>query len=174
MSQSLTDFSDLVRSVRESAVHLEMRDTYGVENEIDGFAAWRRGHRLSAEDPASWWRPWLDLVQEVTARGVVIRRARIVSEPVSEYIAFEHSGTFTNVAAGEQIRWLPRRSASDLALPGNDFWLFDGRLVQFNIFDGVGRWVHTDQTEDPAVAELCASAFEAVWERAVPHEKYTV
>ncbi|QGV80038.1 DUF6879 family protein [Streptomyces ficellus] len=174
MSQSLTDFSDLIRSVQESAVHLEMRDTYGVENEIEGFAAWKQGRRLDPEDRASWWRPWLDLVEEVTAKGVVIRRARIVSEPVSDYIAFEHSGTFTNVAAGEQIRWLPRRSASDLALPGNDFWLFDGRLVQFNVFDGVGRWVHTDQTEDPAVVELCASAFEAVWERAIPHEKYAV
>ncbi|MDX3766071.1 MULTISPECIES: DUF6879 family protein [unclassified Streptomyces] len=174
MSQSLTDFSDLIRSVRESAVHLEMRDGYGVENEIDGFSAWKQGHRLDPDDRASWWRPWLDLVQEVTTKGVVIRRARIVSEPVSDYIAFEHSGTFTNVAAGEQIRWLPRRSASDLALPGNDFWLFDGRLVQFNVFDGVGRWVHTDQTEDAAVAKLCASAFEAVWERAIPHEKYTV
>lgn len=174
MSQSLTDFSDLIRSVQESAVHLEMRDTYGVENEIEGFAAWKQGCRLDPEDRGSWWRPWLDLVQEVTAKGVVIRRARIVSEPVSDYIAFEHSGTFTNVAAGEQIRWLPRRSASDLALPGNDFWLFDGRLVQFNVFDGVGRWVHTDQTEDPAAVELCASAFEAVWERAIPHEKYAV
>ncbi|MGS2589579.1 DUF6879 family protein [Streptomyces hebeiensis] len=174
MSQSLTDFSDLIRSVRESAVHLEMRDAYGVENEVEGFAAWKRGRRLDPEDRGSWWRPWLDLVQEVTAKGVVIRRARIVSEPVSDYIAFEHSGTFTNVAAGEQIRWLPRRSASDLALPGNDFWLFDGRLVQFNVFDGVGRWVHTDQTEEPAVVDLCASAFEAVWERAVPHAKYAV
>ncbi|MFE9723503.1 DUF6879 family protein [Streptomyces sp. NPDC005794] len=174
MSQSLTDFSDLIRSVRESAVHLEMRDGYGVDNEIEGFAAWQEGHRLDPDDRSSWWRPWLDLVQEVTAKGVVIRRARIVSEPVSDYIAFEHSGTFTNVAAGEQIRWLPRRSASDLALPGNDFWLFDGRLVQFNVFDGVGRWVHTDQTEDAAVAKLCASAFEAVWERGIPHEKYTV
>ncbi|MFJ4921929.1 DUF6879 family protein [Streptomyces sp. NPDC088725] len=174
MSQSLTDFSDLIRSVRESAVHLEMRDTYGVENEIEGFAAWKQGRRLDPEDQGSWWRPWLDLVQEVTAKGVVIRRARIVSEPVSDYIAFEHSGTFTNVAAGEQIRWLPRRDASDLALPGNDFWLFDGRLVQFNVFDGVGRWVHTDQTEDPAVVARCASAFEAVWERAIPHEKFAV
>nr|WP_237512479.1 MULTISPECIES: DUF6879 family protein [unclassified Streptomyces] len=151
-----------------------MRDGYGVDNEIEGFAAWKQGHRLNPDDRGSWWRPWRDLVQEVTAKGVVIRRARIVSEPVSDYIAFEHSGTFTNVAAGEQIRWLPRRSASDLALPGNDFWLFDGRLVQFNVFDGVGRWVHTDQTEDAAVAKLCASAFEAVRERGIPHEKYTV
>lgn len=174
MSQSLTDFSDLIRSVQKSAVHLEMRDGYGVDNEIEGFAAWKEGHRLDPEDRSSWWRPWLDLVQEVAAKGVVIRRARVVSEPVSDYIAFEHSFTFTNQAAGEQIRWLPRRNASDLALPGNDFWLFDGRMVQFNIFDGVGRWVRTDQTEDPAVAAFCASAFEAVWERAVPHEKYTV
>ncbi|MFI7102058.1 DUF6879 family protein [Streptomyces sp. NPDC050161] len=174
MSQSLTSFADLLRVAERSAVHLEMRDAYGVENEVKGFAEWRQGHRLDPDNRESWWRPWLDLVQEVTSKGVVLRRARIVSEPVSDYIRFEHSGTFTNVAAGEQIRWLPRHHASDLALPGNDFWLFDGRLVQFNIFDGNSRWVRTDQSDDPAVAQLCASAFEAVWERGTPHEKYSV
>ncbi|MEU1281988.1 DUF6879 family protein [Streptomyces sp. NPDC005805] len=174
MSQSLTDFSDLMRSAKESAVHLEMRDVYSVANEVEGFTAWKNGHRLDPDDRASWWRPWLDLVQEVTAKGVVVRRARIVSEPISEYTAFEHSGTFTNIAAGEQIRWLPRRLASDLLLPGNDFWLFDGRLVQFNVFDGNGHWVHTDQSDEPAVVARCARAFEAAWERAIPHEQYAV
>ncbi|MEU6060569.1 DUF6879 family protein [Streptomyces sp. NPDC047097] len=174
MSQSLTDFSDLLRRTTRSAVHLEMRDVYGVDSEDKAFADWQAGHRLNPADRASWWRPWLDLVQEVTSNGVVVRRARIISEPASDYIHFEHSGTFTNVVAGEQIRWLPRRRASDLALPGNDFWLFDEQVVQFNIFDGDGRWVHTDQTDDPAVAKLCASAFEAVWDRAVPHEKYSI
>ncbi|WP_328913669.1 MULTISPECIES: DUF6879 family protein [unclassified Streptomyces] len=174
MSQSLTGFADLLRAAERTAVHLEMRDAYSVENEREGFAAWKKGHLLDPDNRESWWRPWLDLVREVTGKGLVMRRARIVSEPVSEYIRFEHSGTFTNIAAGEQIRWLPRGQASDLALPGNDFWLFDDRLVQFNVFDGDGRWVRTDQTEDPAVARLCASAFEAVWERAVPHEKYGV
>jgi len=28
--------------------------------------------------------------------------------------------------------------------------------------------------DDPAVARLCATAFEAVWERAVPHEKFSI
>ncbi|WP_037907033.1 DUF6879 family protein [Actinacidiphila yeochonensis] len=172
MSQSLSSFADLLRAAERSVVHLEMRDAYGVEYEIQGFAAWREGHRRDPDDRESWWRPWLDLVRAVTDKGVAIRRARIVSEPVSDYIRFEHSCTFTNVAAGEEIRWLPRRHASDLALPGNDFWLFDDRLVQFNVFDGVGRWVHTDQTEEPAVARACASAFEAVWQRAVPHDDY--
>ncbi|WP_171164276.1 DUF6879 family protein [Streptomyces sp. I05A-00742] len=174
MSQSLSNFADLLHSAERSAVHLEMRDVYAVENETERIAAWKRGHRLDPADRDTWWRPWHDLVQEVTGKGVVVRRARIVSEPASEYIRYEHSGTFTNIAAGEDVRWLPRRSASDIALPGSDFWLFDNRIVQFNIFDGDGRWVHTDQTEASEVVTLCAAAFEAVWERAIPHEKYTV
>ncbi|PWS49779.1 hypothetical protein DKT74_00190 [Streptomyces sp. ZEA17I] len=174
MAQSLSDFTDLIRSVKRSAVHLETRDVYAVPDEDARFAAWRQGHRLDPDDRASWWRPWLDVVQEVTSRGVRLRRARIVSEPPSEYIRYEHSFTFTNIAAGEEIRWLPRRSASGIALPGNDFWLFDGRLVQFNVFDGEGRWVHTDGTDDKTTAGFCSDAFEAVWERAVPHDKYSV
>jgi hypothetical protein len=173
-SQSLSSFTDLIRSAERSAVHLEMRDVYAIPNEDERFAAWRQGHRLDPDDRESWWRPWLDVVQEITAKGVRLRRARIVSEPHSEYIRYEHSFTFTNIAAGEEIRWLPRRLASRLALPGNDFWLFDGRLVQFNVFDGKGRWVHTDQTDDQATAAFCADAFEAVWDLATPHDKYTI
>ncbi|MFJ9695710.1 DUF6879 family protein [Kitasatospora sp. NPDC101183] len=81
---------------------------------------------------------------------------------------------FTKVAGGEEVRGLPRGGASDLLLPGNDFWLFDGRIVQFNVFDGDGRWVHTDESDDPDVARSCAAAFDAVWERAVPHEAYSI
>ena len=51
---------------------------------------------------------------------------------------FEYDITFTNVAAGEEIRWLPRRRASGLALPGNDCWIFDGRQVLWNHFTGEG------------------------------------
>jgi len=105
-----------------------------------------------------------------------MRRARIVSEPVTDYIRWEHAVTALNVGAGEQVRWLPRRHASDIALPGNDFWLIDGRLVMFHFFSGDGDWVApgSETTEDPAAVSLCASAFETVWARGIPHEKYTV
>ncbi|MFJ2431652.1 DUF6879 family protein [Streptomyces anulatus] len=174
MSQSLNSFTDLIQSAERSAVHLEMRDVYAVPNEDERFAAWRHGQRLDPADRDSWWRPWLDVVQGVTNKGVRIRRARIVSEPPSEYIRYEHSFTFTNIAAGEEVRWLPRRLASGISLPGNDFWLFDGALVQFNVFDGDGRWIHTDQTGDRTVAGLCFEAFESVWEQAIPHDEYTI
>nr|WP_246017131.1 DUF6879 family protein [Micromonospora pisi] len=109
---------------------------------------------------------------ETTGRGVLVRRARVVSEPVSEYIRFEYDVTFRNVAVGEQVRWLSRRRTTDLALPGNDFWLFDDTLVLVHHFSGEGDKVGAEVTQEPAVVKLCASAFAAVWERATPHDEY--
>ncbi|MFJ6621890.1 DUF6879 family protein [Kitasatospora sp. NPDC091335] len=172
MSQNGTRIDELLRRTRQSAVHLEMRDGYMQED--PALHAWRAGHRLDPDDRASWWRPWLDVIAEATGRGVRIRRARIVSEPVSEYIRYEYDVTFPNVAAGEQVRWLPRRDASTLALPGNDFWLFDGRLVRWGHFSGDGDSLGGELTEDPAAARLCAESFDAVWDRAVPHDEYSV
>ncbi len=167
-------FRELLAQCTRSAVHLEMRDAYAVDYEAGPFADWRAGHRLDPADRATWWRPWLDLVVETADRGVVMRRARVVSEPVSEYIRYEHSSTFTNVVAGEQVRWLPRRQASALSLPGNDFWLFDGQLVQWNHFAGDGSSQGPELNDDPDTVKLCARAFDAVWELAVPHDQYKI
>ncbi|WP_436801021.1 DUF6879 family protein [Streptomyces coeruleorubidus] len=138
------------------------------------FIAWQNGVRNAAEDNDPALRPWLTLITELVGRGVEIRRARIISEPVSDYIEFEHHVTDANVAAGEQVRWLPRRQASDIALPGNDFWLFDDGLVVFHHFDGDGELAPDDETfsDDPATVKLCSAAFETVWERGVPHTAY--
>jgi hypothetical protein len=174
MPSSPPTFDELIANCTHSAVHLEMRDSYSVDYEEGPFAEWKKGFRHDPADRASWWRPWLDLIQGTVSRGVVVRRARIVSEPVSEYTRFLHDGTFTNVAAGENIRWLPRQRASEIALPGNDFWLFDEQWVHWNHFDGDGGWTGEEIVDSPAAAKLCAEAFEAVWSRAVPHEQYMI
>ncbi|MYW03814.1 hypothetical protein GT354_37145 [Streptomyces sp. SID3343] len=157
-----------------SAVHLEMRDVYTSEDEAQDFAAWQAGHRHDPTDRASWWTPWLDLIAATTARGVTVRRARVVSQPVTTYIAYEHACTHQNIAAGEHVRWLPRSRASDLLLPGNDLWVMDDRLVRFNLFTGNGEFLHHVDLHDAALAKQCVTAFEAVWERAVPHEDFEV
>lgn len=157
---------------QRSAVHLEMRDSYTPGD--PEFARWRTGHRYD-NDPAKlpeWWVSWRDLVGEMTERGVVLRRARIVSEPVTEYIRYEHDLTFANVAAGELVRWLPRRKAADIALPGTDLWMFDSSSVLFTYFSGDGEVVDREWRTEPAVVELVGSAFESVWQRATPHEEY--
>lgn len=163
---------ELLRTCERSAVHMETRDCYSRTDPL--FIKWQAGYRDDPADRDSWWRPWLSLVAEARARGVSIRRTRIVSEPVSEYIRFEHGITFMNIAAGEDIRWLPRRQASRLLLPGNDFWVFDDRLVLWNHFTGEGE-VSPDGrelTDDPETVKTCAAAFEAAWDRAIPHGEY--
>jgi hypothetical protein len=47
-------------------------------------------------------------------------------------------------------------------------------MVIFNHFSGDGQQAEPtmDPCDDPAVVALCASAFEAVWQRAIPHAEY--
>lgn len=174
MSQNVPDFAELLRGAQHTAVHLEMRDSYGVGDEAEDFERFKRTGEVDNNPNASFWPEWVPLVTDAISRGVVMRRARIVSEPVTDYIRYEHAITPVNLSAGELVRWLPRRQASDIALPGNDFWLIDGRLALFHFFTGEGDWAGHEFTENPAAVQLCASAFEAVWERGITHEKYAV
>jgi hypothetical protein len=160
-------FSELIATASVSAVHLEMRDQYTPDDPV--FLAWLADGQVP--DPVL--PDWYDLVRAHTARGVSFRRARVVSEPLSDFVRFEHACTAgLNIAAGERVRWLPRRQASDLCLPGNDFWVFDGRLVRLHHFAGNGDLGEDELSEDPALAAHCAKAFEAVWDRAIDHADY--
>ena len=138
------------------------------------FQAWLAGH-AAPQDPAVQYGAYIGTVRDAVRRGVSVRRARIISEPVSDYIRWEYSlAGLVNIAAGEQMRWLPRRLASALALPGNPYWAFDDRLVRFTVFAGDGEVVGQQYSKDPGVITACRTAFEAVWEHAIPHEEYQV
>jgi hypothetical protein len=156
---------------RHSAAHLELRDAYQPSD--PEFIAWQKGKRLDpTADRTTWWRPFLDVVAETTARGVVMKRARVVSEPVTAYITYEYDVTFPNVVAGELVRWLPRRRAADIPLPGTDLWMFDDSSVLFTYFSGIGEVVDREWRTETAVVGMVRTAFETVWERATPHEEY--
>jgi hypothetical protein len=172
--EPLTDqqWAELLDACRQSAWHLETRDWYGVGDEKQRLTHYRAtGHRdHAAEAPGR--APWLTLIREVTSAGVQVRRARVVCEPLSGYMRFSHAGTQANIDAGEDVRWLPRAQASRIALPGNDFWLFDGQRVLFNYFTGDGRSAGHELATDDAAVTLCAAAFGAVWALAIPHASY--
>ncbi|WP_405780234.1 DUF6879 family protein [Streptomyces sp. NBC_00859] len=171
MPSSVPSFAELLGQCERSAVHLELRDSYAATAR---FEAWKRGERINWETRESWWHPYDQLIADTVARGVVIQRARVVSEPVSEYIRWEHYVTHANVTAGEQVRWLPRRQATTIPLPGNDFWLFDDALLRVHHFSGDGAVVDDEITDDPETVKLCSAAFAGVWDRAIPHHQYKV
>lgn len=168
------DWAELIGSARVSAVHMEMRDSYAVKQEAEEFERWRSTGIAVTDLDSPGWADWSRIIRDAVSAGVVVRRVRIVSEPITEYARWLHATTGGNLASGELVRWLPRARASDLALPGNDFWVIDDHTVLFNHFTGDGDWAEEpfELRHEPAVIKLCSTAFDAAWERAVDHADY--
>jgi hypothetical protein len=168
---TLPEFTELLAAAQTSAVHLELRDAYFSNPR---FEAWRTGDRVDWDDRSSWWMPYHQAIADAVARGVVVRRARVVSEPVTDYIRWEHYQTTANIEAGEQVRWLPRAQATRLLLPGTDCWIFDGALVRAHHFSGDGDWIGTELLDDAEAVSRSAEAFETIWAHATPHDEYKI
>ena len=169
---SVTDeeFDKLLSSGFEhEANHLEMRDAYGTAVELPHMAQWAAGE----PDDLEWLQGWSATLREHVKAGRSVRRARIVSEPLSDYQRWSYSIADPMVEAGEDIHWVPRRLVSSVALPGNDFYLFDDRLALFLLYSGNGLSAGMLSSTDPADLRLCRSAFEAVWKLSIPHRAYT-
>jgi hypothetical protein len=165
-------FAELLASCTSSAVHLEIHDAHLTSD--PAYQGWLAGE-ADPQESARQYEAYTEVVLPAVRRGVIVRRARIVSEPVSDYVRWEHWLTDpVNVTAGEQVRWLPRRLASTLALPGNPYWVFDDRLVRFTIYGGDGEVQGSQFSDDAGIVEACQSAFEAVWQLAIPHREYLI
>lgn len=158
----------LVTGFSREIIHLETRDAYGTEAELPHLAQWARGEH----DDLEWLQGWCATLREHVAAGRRVRRARIVSEPLSDYQRWSYGIAHPMVNAGEDIRWVPRKLVSPVALPGNDFYLFDDRLVVFLLYAGNGMGTGKVSSYDPATLQLCRSAFETVWKLSIPHRDY--
>ena len=161
----------LIAGFQREALHLEMRDVYAAADH-SRFRRWLAGQAFTLEAEAEWWRPWREMMGRHQAAGKTLRRLRIVSEPVTDYIKFEWLDAAELVKAGEDVRWLPRQRTSALLLPGNDLWCFDGQTVVFTHFSGNGEVQGYELTTDPTLVAGCAAAFEKAWSIAVPHGEY--
>jgi len=169
----VTSIRQVLTTASSTAFHLEQRDVYALgPGQHVSFEAFVAGRAPDVDPDGPFWGGWVKAVEEATGRGVEFRRLRIISEPLSDYIRWEHAITVVNVAAGEQVRWLPRRSCVDLAVVPVDFWVVDGASVLFGHFSGNGESTGHELRTEPDIAQLVSSAFEAAWERATPHELY--
>jgi hypothetical protein len=159
----------LCRGITRSFVHLETRDSYGTEVELPHMAQWRRGEH----DGLAWLDWWLEMLRGHAVAGRTCRRARVVSEPLSDYQRWTLSHAAVFVDAGEEIRYVPRRRPATVPLPGSgDFSVFDDELVLFLHCAGNGTNVAFEATDDPVTVQACAQAFSTVWGRAAPVRDY--
>ena len=161
-------FFELFHTFDHTAFRLEVRESYvGVDK-----AAYRQF--LSGDLPSlDSYESWMQNVREQTASGKRIERARVVSEPWSDYTRFGLWACRTTVDAGEDIRYLARVRALPLRLPDYDYWLFDSRLLVLIHFDDetneILRW---EVVRDPAAVVQHSYWRDAAWHYAAPRDEY--
>lgn len=148
--------------------HLELRDDYRVEVEEVPFGKWLRGE----PDDFQWRTEWLSFVKEITARGIVVERARVVTEPHTDYVRWELALDPQNIDAGEDIRYLPRHRTEGIALPAEDCWLFDDDRLVLSLFKPEGGSGGFAREYDPDLIMHYRVACDQVWSRAVPYATY--
>ncbi len=161
----------LFESFERDAFHLELRDDYGSPVEDTPYARWQRGE----SDDYAWLGPWMTLMKRVTGECRTVRRVRVISEPHSQYVRWEHSLTRLNIEAGEDIRWLPRHRVPDgitFPVAGNDWWLYDDRLLAVGHFSEDGRVLGSELIDVPATVADCIKVRDALWSVAIPHDEY--
>jgi hypothetical protein len=163
------DLSALCRGIKTSFVHLETRDAYGTEVELPHLDKWRRGE----PDDHGWLAEYLETMRGHRAAGRTCRRARIVSEPLSEYQRWINSHVGLFVDAGEDVRYVPRPRLTEVLLPGSgDFYVFDDNLVLFLHYAGNGTNTAFEVTDESRIVQTCRDAFETVWSLTIPFHEY--
>jgi hypothetical protein len=163
-----TAFDDLFRTFRRRAFHLEVRDSYHTPVEAGPFHRFLNGE----SDDLAWHQPWLGLVREATRAGKGISRVRVVTVPHVDYTRWGLTVAAHNIAAGEDIRWLPRHLVDPETLTTDDYWLFDDDRVVFTVLEPDGRLAGGAATTDPAIVRRCRAIRDQLWRVAVPHSRY--
>jgi hypothetical protein len=79
-----------------------------------------------------------------------------------------------NLAAGEDVRYLPRRDARRLSLPESDFWLFDSKTLATLHFTEADEIEGVELSVAPADVVLACQVRDAAWHYALAHAAFTV
>ncbi len=172
MGRQVTDeqFDELFENYRYTARRLEPRDRYNT-----GLSTEPLRHYLSGGlTDYSFMDRWTGKVGRWTSQGKRMARVRVVSEPLTDDARFSLHVARLNVAAGDEIRYLPRQRARELelGLPDEDCWIFDATTGLIIHFDEDDRPTGHELIEEPAEIVRRLHWFDAAWHHSVSREEF--
>ncbi len=153
---------------RKRAFHLEQRDTYNIAAEDEPFGRWLRGE----PDDYAWHQDWLMFLRQATAAGVAVQRVRLASVPHTDYVRWGLDVSPLNIAAGEDIRYLPRHRTTGIELPDEDYWLLDDDTLILSVFSPDGRTGGFAREPGPELLRQCLVVRDQVWDRAIAYAQF--
>jgi len=171
MGRPLTEeqWNALFDTYRYTARRLEPRDRYNT-----GTGENRRLFLAGELSDYSFMDDWTSEVRARSAQGKRMTRVRVVTEPLSDDARYLLDVARINVAAGDEIRYLPRQRAQELGLglPDEDYWIFDATTVAVIHFDEDDRPVSHELIDDPAEIVQRLHWFDAAWHYSVSREEF--
>lgn len=165
----LDEFDGLFRQFEHTAWRLETRRRYASDETTATYAQFSRG------EPVNWDgvdADWCAERREQTALGKTFARVRIIDSPPTPGQLYLLDNARRNSAVGEDIRILRRSDAQRLQLPGEDFWIFDSRLVAVLNFDADDGLVDVNLITEPVSVNRYAQMRDAAVHYAVAYESY--
>lgn len=117
---------------------------------------------------------WTGEVRARSAQGKRMSRVRVVTEPLSDDARYLLDVARLNVAAGDEIRYLPRQRARELelGLPDEDYWIFDATVAAIIHFDEDDHPVGHELIDDPTEIVQRLHWFDAAWHYSVSREEF--
>lgn len=150
-----------------TAWRLETRTGYASDQAMPSYGEFLR----TGDTAGEVGHPWFDNVRRMVRSGKRFERVRLVDNPPSENQRYLLACARTNVAAGEDIRYLWRDDAERYGVNLSDFWLFDSRTVARFHFDGE-RTVGMELITEPAEVLRACQVRDAAWHHAVPYGEF--
>ncbi|WP_405583236.1 DUF6879 family protein [Streptomyces sp. NBC_01092] len=166
--QPFASISHLFSDFKHTAWRLEARCGYASDRNSPKWPRFLAGEDI-ARDPDNAWR---ENVRVQTAKGKRFGRVRLVDEPPTQGQEFLLASAPSNIAAGEDIRYLTRSQARELRLPDHDFWLFDSKILARFAFDDEDTTLGVYVTQDPAEVLAACQVRDAAWHHAVRTEEF--
>jgi hypothetical protein len=154
----------LFDTFERSAWRLECQGAYDEPEEREPI------QRFLAGEPQdlAWFEDWPIWIREQRQAGRAVGRARMLTEPLTDYLRFELSITPPAVAAGEDIRLIDQLVFDELDIPREDFWIFDDltvALLRFGDNGMAGAEIITDRDRVASFRDRQRRA----WDAAVPY-----
>lgn len=160
-------FAAFVLGYRRSAFRLERQERYREPEEDEPLRRF-----LAGEPDFAWNAEWAAMMRRRTADGARMTRVRVICEPPDDYARFLLDLARVNVAAGEDIRYLPRSQADRLDLPDHDFWLIDDQAVAILRFGPDLALLGAEIHDDLPTAARHRRWRDVALEHAVPFTEY--
>ncbi|MFF3174737.1 DUF6879 family protein [Streptomyces sp. NPDC057900] len=163
-------FRRLFVTFKHTAWRLETRRGYASDRQDPDFQAFL----ATGSSPCDPNEPWFINIRAQTDSGKRVERVRIADNPPTTGQLFLLDYARHNAMAGEDIRYLWREDADRAALPAEDFWIFDSRIVAVLHFDDEDDMLDIELITEPAEVTRYAVVRDTAMHHAVRYDQFAV